>query len=536
MNWALVARLLGLISLLIGGSMVVTLPWSYPWFGQTVVFEKVAFGGMLRSIAVCGVVGALLLFGGRTAKEKLLRKEALAVVGVGWILCGILGALPFLLTPTYRMPAIPMSVSDAVFESISGFTTTGASVLTNLEIPIGVSDCEQAALRGEIAYVPRSVLFWRSFTHWLGGMGIIVLFVAILGQLGVGGKALMRREVPGPLTDTVRPRVRETAMLMWGIYLGLSVLLTVLLLLQGLDLFESLCHTFGTLATGGFSTRNSSVGAFGDAGIEFTIIVFMIAAGTNFNLYYLLLRKPAGRSGHTVIDRIRAFFSDPEFRAYLSILFLGTALLTAVLYGVGTYSSVSGGLRHACFNVVAVMTTTGFGTEDFARWPEFSRSVLLLLMFVGGCSGSTGGGVKVIRFLVLWRVLKLEAERAFRPNLVSPLRIAGNRVDDSVGRDVLVYFCLIAVIFAGSWCLLMVVEPSTQWQGETSAEKLTDCAGAVAATLNNIGPGLGVCGPHGNYSAFSDASKLLLTVLMLLGRLELFAIIVLFIPGFWKLH
>ncbi|MEO2028744.1 MAG: TrkH family potassium uptake protein [Fuerstiella sp.] len=536
MNWALVARLLGLISLLIGGAMVVTLPWSYPWFGQTVVFERAALGGMLRSIAACGVVGGLLLFCGRGAKEKLLRKEALAVVGVGWILCGILGALPFLLTPTYRMAAVPMSVSDALFESISGFTTTGASVLENLEVPTGVDDCERAAIRGEIAYIPRSVLFWRSFTHWLGGMGIIVLFVAILSQLGAGGKALMRREVPGPLTDTVRPRVRETAMLMWGIYLGLSALMTIILLIQGMDVFESLCHTFGTLATGGFSTRNDSVGAFGNAGIEVTIIVFMIAAGTNFNLYYLLLRKPSRRSERTVIDRVRAFSSDPEFRAYLLILFVSTATLTGVLYSTDTYDSVSDGLRHACFNVVAVMTTTGFGTEDFARWPEFSRSLLLLLMFVGGCSGSTGGGIKVIRFLVLWKVLKLEAERAFRPNLVRPLRIAGNRIDDSMGRDVLVYFCLIAVIFAGSWCLLMVSEPGTQWQGETPAEKLIDCAGAVVATLNNIGPGLGVCGPHGNYSGFSDASKLLFTVLMLLGRLELFAIIVLLIPGFWKLQ
>ncbi|MCP4508625.1 MAG: TrkH family potassium uptake protein, partial [Fuerstiella sp.] len=312
--------------------------------------------------------------------------------------------------------------------------------------------------------------------------------------------------VPGPLTDTVRPRVRETAMLMWGIYLGLSALMTVILLIQGLDVFESLCHTFGTLATGGFSTRNTSVGAFGSAGIEFTIIVFMIAAGTNFNLYYLLLRRPSRRLERTVIDRVRAFSSDPEFRAYLLILFVSTATLTGVLYSTGTYDSVSSGLRHAGFNVVAVMTTTGFGTEDFARWPEFSRSVLLLLMFVGGCSGSTGGGIKVIRFLVLCRVLKLEAERAFRPNLVRPLRIAGNRVDDSVGRDVLVYFCLIAVIFAGSWCLLLMLEPGMQWQGETSAEKLIDCAGAVAATLNNIGPGLGVCGPHGNYSTFSAAS------------------------------
>ena len=280
MNWALVARLLGLISLLIGGAMVVTLPWSYPWFGQTVVFEQAALGGMLRSIAVCGVVGGLLLFGGRRAKDKLLRKEALAVVGVGWILCGILGALPFLLTPTYRMAAVPMSVPDAVFESISGFTTTGASVLTNLEVPDGVTDCEKAALNLEIAYIPRSVLFWRSFTHWLGGMGIIVLFVAILGQLGAGGKALMRREVPGPLMDSVRPRVRETAMLMWRIYLGLSALMTVILLIQGLDLFESLCHTFGTLATGGFSTRNDSIGSFGNARIEFTIIIFMTSICT----------------------------------------------------------------------------------------------------------------------------------------------------------------------------------------------------------------------------------------------------------------
>ena len=199
-----------------------------------------------------------------------------------------------------------------------------------------------------------------------------------------------------------------------------------------------------------------------------------------------------------------------------------------------TYATAGASLRHSLFNVVAVMTTTGFGTEDFAKWPEFSRAILLLLMFVGGCSGSTGGGVKVIRFLVLWQVLKLEADRAFRPNLVRPLRLAGSRMDESVGRDVLVYFCLIAMIFSTSWAGLIAMEPADQWAGETSAEKLTDCAGAVAATLNNIGPGLGICGPHGNYTAFSECSKLLLTLLMLLGRLELFAIIVLFMPGFWK--
>ncbi|MCA9051451.1 MAG: TrkH family potassium uptake protein, partial [Planctomycetaceae bacterium] len=421
-------------------------------------------------------------------------------------------------------------------ESVSGFTTTGASVLTQLEVLPDGADCEQAAREGLAAYVPRSVLFWRSFTHWLGGMGIIVLFVAILGQLGAGGKALMKREVPGPLNDSVRPRVRETAVLMWSIYLGLSVLLTIMLLLEGMGLFDALCHTFGTMATGGFSTRNSSVGAYNGLLIEVTIILFMIAAGTNFNLYYLLLRRLPGQQDQRPFDRLRAFAADPEFRAYLIVIAVSTAALTLVLVGSGTYATPAAGFRHAWFNVVTVITTTGFGTENFAEWPEFARAILMVLMFIGGCSGSTGGGVKVVRMLVLWKVLKVEVERAFRPNLVRPLRLAGTRIDDAVGRDVLLYVCLIAVIFVASWVCLTALEPGTQWQGETSAEKLIDCAGAVAATLNNIGPGLGICGPHGNYTAFSEASKLLLTLLMLLGRLELFAILVLFVPEFWKRH
>lgn len=534
MNWPLVFRMLGYLSLLIGGAMVVTLPWSFPICGQTATFETGAFRGMVQSISICIGLGVAMLLPVRGDNSTLLRKEALAVVGLGWILSGLLGGLPYLLTPTYRLPGVPMSTADAVFESVSGFTTTGASVLTQLETVANVN-CEQEAVAGRIAYVPRSVLFWRSFTHWLGGMGIIVLFVAILGRLGAGGKALMRREVPGPITDNVRPRIRETAMLMWTIYLGLSAILTILLLLQGMNLFESLCHTFGTLATGGFSTRNASVGSFQSVGLELTIIAFMVAAGTNFNLYYVLLKRSPTRDT-TASQRLRDFFSDPEFRAYLSIIATATIVLTILLYAGKVYGSVGEGLRHSLFNVVAVMTTTGFGTEDFAVWPEFGRAILILLMFVGGCSGSTGGGIKVIRFIVLWRVLKLETERAFRPNLVQPLRIAGRRLDDSIGRDVLVYISLITVIFAGSWAGLMACEPSSQWQGNDASDKLIDCASAVAATLNNIGPGLGVCGPHGNFTAFADQSKVLLTVLMLLGRLELFAIIVLFVPGFWKIQ
>lgn len=543
MNWRLVFRLLGLLSLLVASCMVLSLPWSWPAFGQTSVFEEDSLRGMLLAITISMVVGGGLIALGRKPSRTLLRKEALAVVGLGWLLCGFLGGLPYLLTPTYRLPGISMSLADAMFESISGFSTTGASVLTQLEVLAEFINCEEAAQRGDIAYVPRSVLFWRSFTHWLGGMGIIVLFVAILGQLGAGGKALMRGEVPGPIADTLRPRVRETAMIMWAIYLVLSAVLALILLLQGMSLFESLCHTFGTLATGGFSTRNSSVGTFDSPLLEFTLIVFMLAAGTNFNLYYVLLKQPPGPDRTGLLVRLWTVVRDPEFCVYLGLIAVSTGALSLVLWISGTYGTAMTALRHALFNVVSVITTTGFGTENFVAWPWFNQAWLFLLMFIGGCSGSTGGGIKVIRLIVLFKVLVLEVERAFRPNLVRPLRLAGQRVADSVGKDVLVYIWLIAAIFAGSWLVLVGLESvspqsSAQWnETETGRPSiLTDCAGAVAATLNNIGPGLGVCGPCGNYTHFSDPGKILLTLLMLLGRLELFAVIVLFVPGFWKLQ
>ena len=497
----------------------------------------------MLAILISTAVGAGLIGLGRQSSGSVLRKEALAVVGLGWILCGFLGSLPYLLTPTYRLPAVRMSVADALFESISGFSTTGASVLTQLETDPDIHNSEVAAKHGTIAFVPRSVLFWRSLTHWLGGMGIIVLFVAVLGQLGAGGKALMRREVPGPIADSLRPRVHETAVIMWTIYLVLSGILTVALLLQGMNLFESLCHTFGALATGGFSTRNASIGAFDSPAIEFTLILFMLVAGTNFNLYYILLRQrpDPGRTG--LLPRLQAVVRDPEFRVYLSIVSVSAFGLTVVLLSSGTYDNAATGSRHAWFNVVTIVTTTGFGTVDFTAWPWFSQAWLFLLMFVGACSGSTGGGIKVIRFIVLFKVLLLEAERAFRPNLMRPVRLAGQRVSGSVGKDVLIYICLISVIFATSWLTLVGLESSSlqssaqgNQSGQLTTSALTDCAGAVVATLNNIGPGLGECGPHGSYTNFSDPGKLLLTLLMLLGRLELFAVIVLFVPGFWKLQ
>ncbi|MEO1996484.1 MAG: potassium transporter TrkG, partial [Planctomycetaceae bacterium] len=448
---------------------------------------------------------------------------AMAVVGLGWILAGLLGGLPYLFSGTMRSPEEHMSYADAVFESVSGFSTTGASVLTELEDP---------------ELVPRCILFWRSFTHWLGGMGIIVLFVAVLGQLGAGGKALMRREVPGPLNESVRPRVRETAVFMWIIYVLISLVLNLLLMAEGMSLYDALCHTFGTMATGGFSTRNASIGDFQSPLIESTIIVFMILAGTNFSLYFLMFKRRSSTNGQTRRPDLSPLLKDPEYRVYLSILATATAALTISVFWNGHYDEIWTSFRHSAFQVTAIMTTTGFGTEDFARWSPFPRALLLVLMFIGGCSGSTGGGIKVIRYLLFFKILRLEVEQAYRPNVVRPLRIGDHRVDSGLRHEVLVYFALMLCTFTISWMLLLAIEPDTQWAGDAnlSSDKLVDCASAVAATLNNIGPGLGVVGPHANYMGFSPQAKLLLSLLMLLGRLELFAILVLFSGSFWKVQ
>ena len=535
MNWLLLCRMLGLLGMLVGGAMCFSLPWAFPACGQTAEFESRGFWGLIAAIVFSLISGGSLFYAGRKNHESILRKEALAIVGLGWIFAGILGSLPFLFSGTMRAEGVKMTVADALFESISGFTTTGASVITNLETPdAGVS--EESPPRPKL--IPRCVLFWRCFTHWLGGMGIIVLFVAVLGQLGAGGKALMRREVPGPINEAVRPRVRETALVMWAIYVGISGILAVVLLLEGLNFYDALCHTFGTMATGGFSTFNKSVGHFDSLLIELTLIFFMILAGTNFSLYYLVLTGPKDPEA-TFLSRMKPLYTDPEYRTYLAILLAATLLLTINLRATEVYESIGPSLRHAAFTVVSIMTTTGFGTEDFHRWSEFAKGLLLLLMFVGGCAGSTGGGIKVVRMMLFLKIIRLEIEQAFRPNVVRPLKIYDTKLDSSLRHNVVVYFSLVLFIFISSWMLLAAIEPDTQWttrEGHRTSEKLLDCASAVAATLNNIGPGLGVLGPHSNYSEFSPQGKLLLTLLMLLGRLELFAVLVLLMPAFWKTY
>ncbi|MCA9114656.1 MAG: TrkH family potassium uptake protein [Planctomycetaceae bacterium] len=541
MNWPLLCRLLGLLGMLVGGSMVFSLPWAFPACGQTETFEARGFQALVASIVCSLACGGVLYTIGRRERSSILRKEALAVVGLSWILAGILGSLPYLFSGTERSPGVPMTVADALFESVSGFTTTGASVLNQLEAPDPEAATAAPATEGLPAdqprkLIPRCVLFWRCFTHWLGGMGIIVLFVAILGQLGAGGKALMKREVPGPINESVRPRVRDTAVTMWSIYVALTVLLTIILYAEGMTFYDALCHTFGTLATGGFSTRNASLGYYGSPVIELTIVVFMVIAGTNFALYYIVLRSQHSGRQSPLRARLAPLTGDPEYRVYLGILLVSTLLLTASLYRNELYPDVLTCLRHGGFIAVSIMTTTGFGTEDFHEWTEFSKGLLLMLMFVGGCAGSTGGGVKVIRFILFQKVIRLEIEQAFRPNVIRPLRIFGRTLPGSMRHEVVVYFSLVLFIAVFSWVLLAAIEPDAAWdrEGHSRAEKLLDSASAVASCLNNIGPGLGILGPHSNYSGFTSAGKLLLTLLMLLGRLELFAILALFVPSFWR--
>ncbi|MBI84345.1 MAG: potassium transporter [Planctomycetaceae bacterium] len=409
--------------------------------------------------------------------------------------------------PRFQIRWIKATFIDALFESQSGFSTTGATVLSDLEDP---------------RLVPRCILFWRSSTHFLGGLGIIVLFVAILGQ-GSAGKALMRAEMPGPNKEGTQTRMQQTAQIFAAIYGGLTILLTLLLYVEGLPLFDALCHAFGTMATGGFSTYNKSVGHFDSALIDYTIVVFMILAGTNFALLYAVCCfKP------------KKLFSNVEWRTYMGIILLATLLIVGLGLAYEHFETYSEAFRHGLFQVVAILTTTGFGTRDFDTWSNMGRAVLLLLMFCGGCAGSTGGGMKVIRHILFLKTLKLEVEQAFHPTVVRTLRLGGENIEGpGLRKSILVYFGLILVCFIFSWMAIVTFEPDATW-GDTVEHKLIDSASAVASTLNNIGPGLGTVGATQNYGHFSWPSKLLFTWLMMVGRLEIFVILVLFWPRFWR--
>ncbi len=510
MNYRLVARDLGIVSQLAGVAMLFSLPWAFPYLGGGEQTEGRAIAALLGTSTIAVILGVTLFLFGRQTSAHMYRKESMAIVGLSWIVMSMLGAIPFLLSGTQSAEGKPMTVADALFESASGFTGTGATVLTNVEDP---------------RLVPRSILFWRSETHFLGGLGIMVLFVALLGQ-GSAGKALMRAEMPGPSKETGQSRTQHAARIFAFIYLGLTGLLTIALCLEGMTVFDSLCHAFGTVATGGFSTYNDSVAHFGSVAIEMTIAAFMVLACTNFTLLYLL-----------VLWKPRHLLADVEFRVYVCILVAATFLVVVCGLRYGDFGNTGDAFRYGFFQVASILTNTGFATQNFDNWNEVARATLFVLMFIGGCAGSTSCSMKVIRHVLFLKIIWLELEHAYRPTVVRPLRLGGQMVEDrEIRKNVLVYFGLTVLIIVASWMLLDVLEPDEHWSqlGHERHEKLIDCGSGVAATLNGVGPGLGVIGAVENYSHFQPASKLLFVLLMLLGRLELFVILVLFLPQFWR--
>lgn len=479
MNIRLVVNLMGRCLIFLGLMMVFPLLWAVYYKGP----DKTA---MVYSIVITLASGlAVVLIA--PAKGDIRYREGFAIVTFGWLLASLYGALPYLLS------GVCSSFPDAFFESMSGFTTTGASVLTDVEA------------------VPKGILFWRSLTHWLGGMGIIVFLVALLSHLGVGANQMFRAEVPGPVADKIKPRVSEAAKILWLIYLFMTVLETALLWFFGMPLFDALCHTFGTLATGGYSTRNASIGFYDSAAIHWVITIFMFLSGTNFALYYQALR---GRS-------LKSFWRSDEFRCYFSIILVAT-VITAInirpLFGAGETL-----IRTAAFQVVSIITTTGFSTADFNRWSPLAQAILVSLMFIGGCSGSTGGAVKVGRILILLRQGALELKRLIHPRAVLSLKIAGKNVSEGMATNILEFFFFYLAI-AGVATIIMAA----------TGLDLVSAFTSVAATLGNVGPGLGIVGPASNYSMVSSFGKVLLSFLMLLGRLEIYTVLVLLSVSFWK--
>jgi len=483
MNFRLLSKMLSLLMIIISFFMI------FPALFAVYYKEYNVLKVFILTIIFISIISFIILFLLRNMRsDAMSTRDGFLFVTFSWILASLVGALPF-----YFSGAIP-SFTDAYFETISGFTTTGASILTAIE-PL-----------------PKSILFWRSLTHWLGGMGIVVLTVAILPLLGIGGLQLIRAEAPGPTVDKITPRIAETAKILWLIYCGFTILETVLLMFGGMDLFDALTHTFATLATGGFSTKNASVGHFNSGFIDAVITTFMVLAGVNFILHFRL-----------VTGRINHLFRDTEFKAYIGIFLVATIVMTFNLYSAQIYDSIATSFRFASFQAATMITTTGFATANYEKWPFFSQIILFILMFVGGCSGSTGGGIKVIRIVTLLKQGLNEMKYLIHPRGIFTLRISGKTIKKDITYAISGFFFLYIVM------LLLITAIIA-----TSNNDLLTCFTTALATVGNIGPGFGKVGPAENYAFYPDYIKWVLNFAMLVGRLELYTVLILFTPGFWK--
>jgi len=444
---------------------------------------------ILSSSLITIFSGALLLALFKAAGgEELRAREGFAIVTLGWVIIPAFGCLPFLFSG-----AIPW-FTDAYFEAISGFTTTGASILTNVEV------------------LPHGLLFWRSLTHWLGGMGIIVLSLAILPLLGTGGMQLFKAEVAGPTKDKLTPRIAETARLLWSVYVLITTAEVILLIGAGMPLFDAVCHSFATIASGGFSTKNASIGYFNSPSIDAIVTFFMFLAGTNFALHYAALK-----------GNPKLYLRNDEFKFFTINFIIASVIVTAAIAGPSFHGDVVKAFRYSAFNVMSVMSCTGFSTTDFALWVPIAQIVLLFLLFPGGCAGSTAGGMKNIRVLLLFRTAANELKKLIHPKLVTAVRNDGRAVE----AEILFAIGGFIILYLATFAITAIVLAATGLDLVTSMS-------AVATCMAGCGPGLGTVGPVSNYAHLSVIAKWLLDASMLLGRLEIYSVFVVFSSSFWK--
>jgi trk system potassium uptake protein TrkH len=481
MRWSFILNIIGMLIIFLGICMIFPLFFGLYFKDQSIIPLTQSMG-----ITIGSGLSLVLCFR-RKKVEHISHREGIAIVAIGWTAIGFFGAFPFYLGAEFS------TFVDAFFESVSGFTTTGSSILTNIEA------------------VSKGLLFWRSLIQWLGGMGIIVLSVAILPFLGVGGMQLYKAEVPSPIPDKLKPRIRDTATVLWKVYALISLAQVLLLIMGGMDLYDALCHAFTTMPTGGFSTKNTSIAHFDSVYFDTVIIIFMLMAGINFSLHYQFLRgKPL------------AFWRDSECRFFLGSVLILIVIVTFNIYGP-VYETMDRAFRYGAFQVVSIVTTTGYTTADYELWPAMSQLILLLCMFLGASAGSTGGGMKCLRVMLALKYCYKELFSLIHPRAVKHIKIGGVVVNEDVVRSVLGFMGLYVGLFAFSSVLI----------ASMGVDLITSVA-SVAATIGNIGPGLGMVGPTDNFAQIPYLGKWVLIWCMLLGRLEIYTVIILFVPEFWR--
>ena len=479
MNIRMIIKIIGYLLMVEAGCMV-------PSLAVSLINRQNDTKAFIISIIILTVFG-FIMSRFPTKSKTFYARDGFAIVSLGWILVSVFGALPFVISG-----AIPSYV-DAFFETVSGFTTTGSTILRQVE------------------GLPKGILFWRSFTNWVGGMGVLVMMISVLPAAGANTVHIMKAESPGPDPGKLVPRIGKSSKILYLMYAGLTLIMIVLLLLGGMPLYDTLVHTFSTAGTGGFSNRNLSVGAYNNLYFEIIIGIFMFLFGVNFTLYYQSLR-----------GNLKSVLKDEEFRFYFFTVIAAILLITWNLCGT-VFNTIGESLRHAFFQVSTIITTTGFSSTNFDLWPSFSKVILVLLMFIGASAGSTAGGLKCIRCVLLFKTVKHEVRKIIHPRSVYTIKYNGKNVDDGIISGVKTYFFIFMVIFSVSLLIVSI-------DGFDMVSNVT----AVATAIGNVGPGLGIVGPMGSFADYSALSKKVLSFTMLFGRLEIYPLLILFAPTFWK--